>query len=166
MGASTGEPLVVCVVMVVVVVVVVVFVAVTVVLRMSMSHSDQPYLFVPLEFGQFVRAETHLLFRDSKVEARLRLWASFFGQVDEPIWTGLLKGRLLVLTGAEFWRPNPCALSTVDCAGWEDGRNNCSQALSGPGSYNGLWSWVGDVHPSGCVTPELIGLPFNFSLSL
>ena len=98
----------------VVVVVMVVFVTVTVVLWMSVGHFDQPHLLTPLELSQFMRDVAHLLLgsplvrlRDRRaiaavLEAGLRLWASLFGDVDETVWTGLLKGRLLMLTGAQF----------------------------------------------------------------
>lgn len=177
--ASTGEcPAVRVVRMVVVVVVmVVVLMTVTVVLWMSVGHLDQPHVFTPLELSQFVRDVAHLLLcsplvglRDRRaaaavLEAGLRLRASFFGHMDESVWTGLLEGRL-VFTGAQLWRPHTYAFSAVDSAGWEDSGNDGSQALSGPGCDNWLWGWVGDVHPSDSLAPELIGLGFNFSLSL
>lgn len=156
----------------------VVLMTVTVVLWMSVGHFDQPHPFSPLELSQFVRAVAHLLLcsplvglRDRRaaaavLEAGLRLRASFFGYVDESVWTGLVMGGLLVLTGVQFWRSDTYAFSTVDSTGWEDGGNNGSQALSGPGGDNRLWGRVGDVHPSDCLAPELIGFGFNFSLSL
>lgn len=100
------------------------------------------------------------------LEAGLRLRASFFGYMDESSWTGLLKGSLLKLTRAQFWRPDTDTFSAIDSTWWEDGGNNGSQALSGPGGDNGLWRWVGDVHPSDRLAPEFIGLGFDFSLSL
>lgn len=114
-GASAGDSPVVCVVMMVMVVVVmVVFMAVRVVLWMSVGHFDQPHVRAPLELTQFVRDVARLLLcspvvglRDGRaaaavLEARLRLRASFFGYVDESVWTGLLEGRLLVLACAQF----------------------------------------------------------------
>lgn len=97
--------------MVVVVMMVVVFMAVTVVLWMSVGNFDQPHIFTPLELDQFVRAVAPLLLcsplvglGDSRaaaavLEAGLRLWASLFGHVDEPFRTGLVKAKLLVITG-------------------------------------------------------------------
>lgn len=89
----------------------VVLMTVTVVLWVSVGHFDQPHLLIPLELSQFVRDVAHLLFCPPLVglrgrraaaavlEAGLGLRASFFGYVDESIWTGLLMGRLLELTG-------------------------------------------------------------------
>lgn len=97
--------------MVVVVMMVVVFMAVTVVLWMSVGNFDQPHIFTPLELDQFVGAVAPLLLcsplvglGDSRaaaavLEAGLRLWASLFGHVDEPFRTGLVKAKLLVITG-------------------------------------------------------------------
>lgn len=160
-------------VMMVVVVVMVVFMTVTVVLWTSVGQFDQPHPFSPL-LSQFVRAVAHLLLCSPQdrgavaavLEAGLRLWASFFGYVDESVGTGLVKGGLLVLTGVQFWRSDTYAFSAVDSTGWEDGGNDGSQALSGPGGDNRLRGRVSDVHPSDRLAPELIGLGFNFSLSL
>lgn len=169
-GASTGDSPVVCEVMMMVVVVVLV-VFVTVALWMSVGHFDQPRLLPPLELSQFVMAVAHLLlcsplvgFRDHRaaaavLEAGLRLRASFFGYVQESVWTDML-----VLTGAQLWRSDTYAFSAVYSTGWEDGGNNGSKALSGPGGDNRLGGWVGDVHPLDCITPELIGFGFNLSL--
>lgn len=81
--------------MVVVGVLMVVFTDVTVILWMSMARFHQPHLFIPVELSQFMRAVAHLLLcsplvelRNSMAEARLR--ASFFGYMDESVWTGLL----------------------------------------------------------------------------
>lgn len=173
-GALAGAA--VCVVMMMVEVVM--FMAVTMVLWMSVGQFDQPHVFATLELSQFVRAVTLLLLcsplvvlREGRtaaaiVKPRLRLRASLLRYVDESFWNSLMKQSLLVLTGAQFWRSDAYALSTVDSTRWEDGGNDCSQALSGSGGSDRFWGRVGDAHPSDCFTPEVIGLGLHLSLSL
>lgn len=176
--ASAGDSPGVHVVVVVVIVVMVAFVAVAEVLWMSVGHFDQPHLLTPLQLGQFVwGAVAHLLLcsplvwirhhgaGDDVFEARLGLRASLFGDMNESIRAGVLDGRRLVLTG-KFWLSDTYAFSAVDCAGWKDGGNDGSQTLSGPGGDYWFWVWIGDAHPSCCLTPEFIRLGFSFSLGL
>lgn len=86
--------------------------------------------------------------------------------MDESVRAGLLQGGLLVLMDTELRGSDTNAFSTIDSAGRENSGDNSSQALSGSGGDHRLWGWVGNVHPSHCFTPELIGLGLNFSLGL
>lgn len=57
-------------------------------------------------------------------------------------------------------------LATVDRARREDGGDDGSQALPGPGRSDRLWVWVGDLDAPDGVAPEVVGLGFDFGLGL
>lgn len=151
---------------------------VTMVFWVSVTQFNQPHLRAPvLELSQFVGSVAHLLLcpplmvlRDWRaswdvLKATFRLWPPLFRHMEDSIRVHSLKGMRPLLTNW-FWRSNTNTLSPVDSAGWEDGGNNSSQALSGPRGDNWLWSWVCDTDSSDRLAPELIRLGFGFSLSL
>lgn len=95
-------------------------------------------------------------------QARFRFGASLLREVQESVWATLLVGRF---SCAQVRRAEAHALATVDRAGREDGGDDGSKALPGPGRSDGLRVGVGDLDAPDSVTPEVVGLGFGLGLS-
>lgn len=132
---------------------------VTVGLRVSADRLEEPHLVGPLELSQRVRPVARLLLL-------LLLFVVLFVLI-------LLRRSPLVALEAGRGHRATCLgpvegrrRATVDGAGRKDGRHHGPQTLSGPGGRHRLGGRVGDVHPPDSDASELIGLGFQFILSL